>query len=121
MTTFHPSEPSNALFFGGDIHLLGNLGIFAFDVIMQPAFGDLQGSADACQRELFEQQAIDDFSLFVRDEDFVRILDELTSANLAQSVLLPVVDVPILDGIGGFAARTQKHGVPPIFPHHNPS
>ena len=109
MTTSHPSAPSSALFFRGHVHLLGHLGVFALDVVMQPAFGDLKGAADAGQREFFEQQAIDDLPLFVRNEGLVRVFDELTPAILAQPVLLSVVDVAIFDGIGRLAARTQEH------------
>lgn len=121
MTTFHPSEPSSALFFRGNIHLLGHLGIFAFDVVMQPAFGDLQGAANTGQRKLFQQQAIHDFPRFGRHKDIVRIFEELTSTILAKPILFSVVDVAIFDGIVRLAARTQEHEAPPVFPHHNPS
>jgi hypothetical protein len=89
--------------------------VFLVHVRLEPAFGDLNCPSDACQRNLFEQQAVDDAFDLIRDDAKCRVVHKLATTGFAGVFLFARMDRAIFDNLVGVAAWTAEHELSPVF------
>lgn len=66
---------------------------------MQPRFGYVANPRNPSQRNLFEQEFIDQVFGRLRDELLLGALDELTTAGFALVILSPVMNETVFDDV----------------------
>ena len=107
MTTFHHTEWSIVLFFWRYLNFLGNRCILIIDVILQPRFRNITDTGDASERDLFQEQLIDQVFGVLWDNLLLRIFNKLAMTITTFMILFAVMDTTIFDNSYRLAIRTN--------------
>ena len=97
-TTFHRIESSICLFFR-DADLLRHVLIFSIDIVLQPWFRNACYTRNSCNRELLQQQFIDQFPGLFGNHFFLRVFDKLSSTLFAFKFGSTIMNRPVFDNV----------------------
>src|SRR5262249_6114694 len=112
-TTSHRTRWSTALFWGAYPGLARHRLIRPVDILLQVICRNARHPGDARQRELLQQQLVDQLPGLRRDDLLGGVRYELTATVLAQALGLAVGDPPILDGMRRATPWTLHLSSPP--------
>lgn len=107
MTTSRPFAPLIGLFFRRHRDFTRHSSVFFPQVVVDPAFGDACDTNDTRNRDLFQQELVNEIPFFGRNELFDGLLDKLALAIFADATLLSSMDFAVSDGLRRLAAWTD--------------